>query len=108
VVRTFTLLLAPFVPHFSEELWEKQGGKGSVFTAKWPEADEKLTVEDTIELVIQVNGKIRDKVLIALNTPRAEIEKLVFASTRLTEWTAGKEIVKKIYVANKLFNIVVK
>ena len=108
VTSNFTLLLAPFVPHFAEELWERQGGTGSVFFQKWPIADEKLTVEDSIELVVQVNGKIREKIQVAMNTSQLETEKIVFASERLKEWLVGKEIVKKIYVPNKLYNIVVK
>jgi len=102
------LLMAPMTPHFSEELWEMLGNKDSIFKAKWPSYDDALTVEDSVEFVIQVNGKIRDKVKLELNAAQEKAEAAAFASDKVLEWTKGKETVKKIFVPNKLLNIVVK
>jgi leucyl-tRNA synthetase len=108
VIGNMTLLMAPIVPHFAEEIWEMLGNKESIFRAAWPLFDESLTVEDSIEFVIQVNGKIRDKMKMPLNAVQADIETAVFGSAALKPWIEGKEIVKKIFVRNKLFNLVVK
>jgi leucyl-tRNA synthetase len=108
VSKNMVLLMAPLVPHFSEEVWEMLGGASSIFTQKWPVYDESMTVEDSVEFVIQVSGKIRDRIRLAMNTKQEDVEKAALASPRVQEWTNGKEIVKKIFVANKLFNIVVK
>jgi leucyl-tRNA synthetase len=108
VSRNMILLMAPLVPHFAEELWEATGGKPSIFTQKWPDYDEKLTVEDSAEFVIQVSGKIRERLQLAMNIRQEEVEKAALASPKVQEWMTGKEIVKKIFVANKLLNIVVK
>ncbi len=108
VSRSMILMMAPLVPHFSEELWEMAGGKPSIFTQKWPEYDQALTVEDSVEFVIQVSGKIRERLQMPVNTKQEDVEKAALASPKVLEWTNGKEIVKKIFVANKLLNIVVK
>jgi len=107
-VKSMVLLMAPMTPHFSEELWEMLGNKDSIFKAKWPSYDDALTVEDSVEFVIQVNGKIRDKVKLELNAAQEKAEAAAFASDKVLEWTKGKETVKKIFVPNKLLNIVVK
>ncbi|MBN2754860.1 MAG: leucine--tRNA ligase [Candidatus Goldbacteria bacterium] len=108
VIKSMALLMAPMTPHFSEELWEMLGNKESVFKAKWPVYDEALTIENTVEFVLQVNGKIRDKIKLDFNAPQDKAEAAAFASEKVLEWTKGKETVKKIFVPNKLFNIVVK
>jgi leucyl-tRNA synthetase len=105
---TMALLMAPFTPHFCEELWEMLGYEPSIFRAAWPQFDEKMTADDYIEFVIQVSGKIRDKIRMPVNLSRQEAEKAAFASPKVREWTEGKEIVKIIFVADKLLNIVVK
>ncbi|MGD0566363.1 MAG: leucine--tRNA ligase [Candidatus Goldiibacteriota bacterium] len=105
---TMALLMAPLTPHFCEELWEMLGGAPSIFTAAWPSYDETMIVEDSVEFVVQVSGKIRDKLQLALNLTREEAEKAAFASPKVQEWINNKEVVKKIFVVNKLLNIVVK
>ena len=102
------LLMEPLVTHFAEELWERIGNKDSVFKAKWPEYDEKLCIEDSIEFVVQVSGKIRDKIQAPINISQEEVEKLAFESEKVKEWIKDKEIIKKIFVKNKLLNIVAK
>ncbi len=108
VIKNMALMLAPMVPHFSEEIWEKTGGKPSIFHTQWPRYNEALTIEDTVEFVLQVNGKIRSKVNVAVNTAQTEIERLALNDEKIKEFVKGKEIVKKIFVENKLMNIVVK
>jgi leucyl-tRNA synthetase len=107
-LKNMILLMAPLVPHFSEEAWESIGEKPSIFKASWPKYDGALIMEDTVEFVIQISGKIRDRIQAPLNTSREEAERMAYASYKVQEWLKGKEVVKKIFVANKLLNIVVK
>ncbi len=95
-------------PHISEELWQIMGKEYSIHNQKLPTFDESLTISDTIKLVLQVNGKLRDTVEIPLNLNKNEIEKLALESDNVKKHTADKEIVKIIYVKDKLLNIVVK
>jgi leucyl-tRNA synthetase len=107
-VKNLIIMLSPMVPHFAEELWEKSGFKPSIFGYGWPEFREELTVEDEIEFVIQISGKIRDRIKAPLNVTQQEIEKIAFENDKIKDWLDGREIVKKIFVPNKLLNIVVK
>jgi leucyl-tRNA synthetase len=102
------LLMAPLTPHFCEELWEMLGGAPSIFTAGWPGYDEAMIIEDSVEFVVQVSGKIREKLQLAINMKQEDVEIAAFASPKVQEWLGGKEVVKKIFVVNKLLNIVVK
>jgi len=108
VWKTFVVLLSPFVPHLAEELWAMAGGSPSVSQTPWPVWDEALTVDDEVEMVFQINGKIRSKLVVPAGLAAEEMEKLARTDKRITELTAGKEIVKIITVPNKLVNIVVK
>ena len=108
VWKTFVLLLSPYVPHLAEELWALAGEKPSVARVPWPKYDDALTVDDEIEMVFQINGKIRSKLVVPAGLAAAEMEKLARTDARIVELTAGKEIVKIITVPNKLVNIVVK
>jgi leucyl-tRNA synthetase len=107
VWKTFVVLLSPYVPHLAEELWQMAGETG-LSTAPWPAWDDALTVDDEVEMVFQINGKIRSKLVVPAGLAAAEMEKLARTDRRITELTAGKEIVKIITVPNKLVNIVVK
>ena len=106
--KTFIVLLSPYVPHLAEELWEKAGAKPTVSKAPWPAFDDALTVDDEVEMVFQINGKIRSKLVVPAGLPAAEMEQLARTDKRIIELTDGKEIVKIIAVPNKLVNIVVK
>jgi leucyl-tRNA synthetase len=100
-------MLAPFVPHFAEECWERMGHAESVFEARWPVWDEALVVEDRVEVVVQVNGKTRSKVSVARD---AEEETVVAAAMRdagVQRFVEGKGVRKRVYVANRLLNLVV-
>ncbi len=102
------LLLAPFAPHVADELWQEIGNTTFTFDEKWPTFDEKLTVENNFNLVVQVNGKVRDTLPAKIGISKDEAEKLAFTSEKLKKFIDGKEIVKVIVVPNKLVNVVVK
>jgi leucyl-tRNA synthetase len=107
VWKAFVVLLSPFVPHLAEELWSLSGETGSVSRVAWPAYDDALTVDDEIEMVFQINGKIRSKLVVPAGLAAADMEKLARTDKRITELTAGKQIIKIITVPNKLVNIVV-
>jgi leucyl-tRNA synthetase len=102
------LMLAPYAPHLAEELWEKAGHGKSLVRESWPEFDEALCADDTKEIVVQVNGKIRERFTAAAGTAQDELQKTALAMPKVVEWTGGKEIAKVIVVKDKLVNIVVK
>lgn len=103
-IRDLILLLAPFVPHVAEELWEMFGEKYSVFNNKFPIADEKALVKDEIEMVVQINAKIRGKLLVEPNMPKESIEKM---AVDLVKDKLSGDIKKIIVVPNKLINIII-
>ena len=105
---TLITLLNPVAPHMTEELWEKYGNGGFLSISDWPEYDEAMTVDKEIEIVVQINGKIKDKMMVAADLDREEIEKLVKESDSVAKLVEGKTIVKTIVVPGKLVNIVVK
>jgi leucyl-tRNA synthetase len=104
----FVLLLAPFAPHIAEELWRQLGHDGSLAYEPWPAYDESMLVEDTIELPVQVNGKLRARITVPANASQEEIVDAALSNERIAELVQGKEIIKKIVVPGKLVNIVVK
>ena len=106
--ENMVLLMAPFVPHFAEELWEMLGNKESVFKASWPGYDEKMCKEEEIEFVVQINGKIRDKFSAVSGAKQEDIEERAMAGQKIKEHIKDKKIIKKIFIKNKLLNIVVK
>ena len=106
--KTFITLLNPVAPHMTEELWQLLGGEGLLSLAPWPQYDEAKTVDDEIEIVVQINGKIRDKMSVSADIDRAGLEAVAMESSRIKELTEGKSIVKVIAVPGKLVNIVVK
>ncbi|WHE06863.1 leucine--tRNA ligase [Thermoanaerobacterium thermosaccharolyticum] len=101
-------VLAPFAPHFSEEMWERMGYSYSVFNQKWPEYDEKALVKDTVEIAIQVNGKVRGRLEISSDATEKEIQDSALSCDNIRQFIDGKEIKKVIVVKNRLVNIVVK
>lgn len=108
VVADLIKLLAPFAPHFSEEMWEKLGYEYSVFNQKWPEWDEKALQRDVVEIAVQVNGKVRGRLEVPSKATDEEIEKLALSDKNVKAYVDGKEIKKVIVVKNRLVNIVVK
>ena len=105
--KDLLIMLAPFVPHISAELWSKFFA-GDVHKQNWINFDENAIVEDEIEIVIQINGKVREHIKVANNLSKSELEKIVPTLQKVQELTAGKNIFKIIAVPNKLVNIVVK
>ncbi|TCW33150.1 leucyl-tRNA synthetase [Thermohydrogenium kirishiense] len=101
-------VLAPFAPHFSEEMWERMGYSYSVFNQKWPEYDDKALVKDTIEIAIQVNGKVRGRLEIPSGATEKEIQDKALVVESIKQFIEGKEIKKVVVVKNRLVNIVVK
>jgi leucyl-tRNA synthetase len=101
-------MLAPIAPHIAEELWTEQLGRPySVHQQKWPEVDEAAAKEDTIELPVQINGKVRDHIIVAADASEEEIKSTALASAAVQKYLAGKEP-KKVIVANKrLVNLVI-
>ena len=108
LVEKLTLLLAPFVPHITEEIWHECGFEGSVHAASWPTYEESALVVDEVEVAVQVNGKVRDKLTVSVSLSKEELEAAAKALPRVQEFTEGKTIVKVIVVPKKLINIVVK
>ena len=104
----FVLLVAPYAPHIAEELWEKLGHKASLAREPYPAWDEALCADDEKEIVVQVNGKIREKFVAAAGTESASLEATARSLPKVQEWIAGKEVAKVIVVKDKLVNIVVK
>lgn len=102
----FLQLLNPVAPHITEELWNFLGNEDTISYSTWPTYDEEKTIEDTFNLPIQVNGKLRANVDIALNLPEDKVKEI--AHEKVASYLEGKEIVKEIYVKNKIYNIVVK
>ena len=101
-----TLLLAPFAPHLAEELWHQTGNKNSVFEQRFPDYDKKAVSFDEMTIPIQINGKLRSKVVVPVGTSEEEIKKLAFEDKKVIEYTKGKEVKRVIYIANKLLSIV--
>ena len=101
-------MVAPLAPHVAEEMWAELGHAESVFSGGWPTYDETATCRSMVEYVIQVNGKVRARLELAAGLDQAAIEAQVFANPVMTKWLEGQSIVKKIYVPDKLLNIVVK
>jgi len=101
------LLLSPFAPHICEELWERLGNKKSISKQPWPAADPSLIKEETVELIIQINGKLRDKISVPVGTDREKAIELTKSSSEIKKWIEGKEIKKIVFVPNRLLNIVV-
>ncbi|MGI6566292.1 MAG: leucine--tRNA ligase [Firmicutes bacterium] len=107
-VELLLLVLAPFTPHVTEELWHRLGYDESIHVQSWPAYDEAATQADEATIVVQINGKVRDRVTVPADSGTEEVKEAVFAQARVQEYTAGKEIVKTIVVPGKLVNIVVK
>ena len=105
---TFITLLNPVAPHMTEELWEIYGGEGLLSLHAWPTYDEAKTVDDEVEIVVQINGKIKDKVLVPAGLDRDALQSAAMESTKIQSLTEGKTVVKVIAVPGKLVNIVVK
>jgi leucyl-tRNA synthetase len=111
-IRTFLILLNPFAPHLTSELWERLGEKfhdvrGDITAQRWPDHDERLLIEDEVEIVLQVNGKVRGRIMVPITATSAEMEAMALANERVQQFTAGKTILKVVVIPKKVVNVVV-
>jgi leucyl-tRNA synthetase len=107
MAQIFTILLSPFAPHISEELWELLGKKASISHHAWPKADPQYLIKDKVSFAIQVNGKLRDKIEINKSQTADEIKSLVVTLPKVAPYLEGKQLKQVVYVPERLANIVV-
>ncbi|HHT54701.1 MAG TPA: leucine--tRNA ligase [Clostridiales bacterium] len=107
-LKIFIKLLCPFAPHLTEEIWEELGGEGFLSLAAWPEYDEAKTVDEQVEVAVQINGRLRGTVMLPLDCPRDEALAIARADEKIAPMLAGVNIVKEILVPNRIINFVVK
>jgi leucyl-tRNA synthetase len=105
--KTFIVLISPFAPHITEEIWQNLGHKKSIHLTPWPNYDPKSIIDKRIELVIQINGKLRDKIMVSSDISEAEAKKIALGSEKIQKWLEGKEPRKVIFVKGKLVSIVI-
>jgi leucyl-tRNA synthetase len=104
----FVLLIAPYAPHLGEELWAKLGHTETVSKAAWPTYNEALTHDEEKEIVVQINGKVRSKFTAPAGTAKEQLVEMARQAEKISDWLAGKEIIKSIVVQDKLVNFVIK
>jgi len=107
-VKTLMLLLAPTAPHLTEELWQQTGHDYSIHNQSWPQWDEELAKDEEITLVVQVNGKLRDRIMVPTSITEAEARQLAMERQRVKDYLAGRQIINTIYVPGRLVNLVVR
>lgn len=107
-IENLVLVLSPFTPHICEEMWEHLGHTSFIYNESWPKYDEKALVRDTVEIVVQINGKVKEKMDVQTGISKQELEKLATENEKIQKLTSGKNVVKVIAVPGKLVNIVVK
>jgi leucyl-tRNA synthetase len=105
-IETVAVLLSPFVPHFAEELWKAMGNKESIIKNAWPDYDRGAVLEEEILIVIQVNGRLRDRMTIPASYGEEEVKDWALKSEKIKKLTEGKMIKRVILVPRKLVNIV--
>ena len=98
---------APFAPHFAEELWQRTGHQPSIFFQKWPKWDESYTIADTVTVAVQINGKLRGTIIVKAETPEDAVLEFATNDPTITKYLDGKEIRKRVYVKNRILNLVV-
>jgi leucyl-tRNA synthetase len=108
ILQTLTLMLAPFAPYIAQELWEQQGGQGAVFKQPWPPYDPDLARESEVEIVVQINGKVRARMVVPAGTDAQGLTSLAMDDDKIQGLVEGKIVVKIIAVPDKLINLVVK
>ena len=106
--KTLCALLSPFAPHMAEELWEQLSSEGQLLDCGWPTFGEAMCVEDTVEIPITINGRLRDKITVPQGATKDEIQEVAFASPATVKWLTDKTIVKTIIVPGRIVNLVVK
>jgi len=107
LVTPLVIMLAPYAPHIAEELWEVLGGKGSVLEQRWPDYDERLASAGDVEIAIQVNGKLRSRLVVPRGMAEKEVVERVLADEAVRKFVDGQPLKKVIYVQDRLVNLVV-
>jgi len=100
-------MLAPYAPHIAEEMWERLGHQESVFQAPWPAHDERLASAGDVEIAVQVNGKLRSRLVVPRGMAQEEVLKIVLADAAVQKFVDGQNVKKVIYVQDRLVNLVV-
>ena len=108
ILAPFVLLLAPSAPHMAEEIWSRLGKTGFASHAAYPVADARWLVDDTVEIAVQVNGKVRDRILVPVDLDEAGVRELVLGAEQVKAAIADKEIAKFMYVKGRLVTIAIK
>ena len=104
----FVKILSPICPHLGDELWQMLGHNNTIAYEPWPTYDESKTIDDTIEIAVQVNGKVRDTVKVSKEISKEDLEKEALSSEIIKKWLEGKEIVKIITIPGRIVNIVIR
>lgn len=107
-LKTFVTLLKPFAPHLTEEIWEAMGGEGLLSLAPWPVYEEAKTVDATVDIAVQINGKVRCVIKLSKDTPKDEALIAAKTNEKIRPMLEGRTIVKEVCVPNKIINFVVK
>ncbi|HYC79716.1 MAG TPA: leucine--tRNA ligase [Candidatus Binatia bacterium] len=107
-LETYLKLLSPFAPHITEELWSRLGHQTSIHLESWPKYDEEQLKEENVTIVVQVMGKVRDSIVVKTGASEEEVRNLVMSSPNISKHVEGKEILKVIYVPDRLINLVIK
>ena len=106
--KTLIIMLNPFAPHITEEIWENMGYEGRVYQQEWVKYDESKCQSDSVEIIVQINGKLKDKLLISVDSSKEDMLKMAYSLDKVKDSIADKTVVKEIVVPNRLVNIVVK
>ena len=107
ILEPLLILLTPYAPHISEELWHQLGHETSILDAPYPKYEEKYLVETTKEYPVSVNGKLRTQILINLDASQEEVQSLVLANPVVQKWVEGKPVRKFVFVKGRMVNVVV-
>ncbi len=107
-MKALMLLLAPTAPHLAEELWQRTGHSYSIHNRNWPDWNEEIAKDEEITLVVQVNGKLRDRIIVSASITEAEALWLAEESHKVKGYLKGKDIIKKVYIQGRLVNLVVQ
>ena len=107
-VEGFLKILSPVVPHIAEEIWEKLGYTDTITYEEWPTFDETKLVDDTVEIAVQINGKVRARIIVAIDSTKEELEKIALEDADVKAFLDGKDVKKVIGIPGRLVNIVAK
>jgi leucyl-tRNA synthetase len=107
-IDNLLILLSPFSPHICEELWQQTGHQSSIYLQPWPRYNPDALILDEVEMVIQISGKVKERIKVPINSAKEELEQIALDNPKIMALTDGREIVKIVVVPNKLINIVIK